>query len=60
MAGAAVKGGAECVKPNAFGLGDGTRYNLTAMNEDQVNQLFEYKHVASAEEIPELFKQFEM
>ncbi|OAL57008.1 hypothetical protein IQ07DRAFT_675113 [Pyrenochaeta sp. DS3sAY3a] len=49
----------ECEKPNAAGLADGTRYNLTAMSEDRVNEFRGHMDALRAADLPELFKEYE-
>jgi hypothetical protein len=49
--------GEECEKPNALGFGDGTRYNLTAMDEGLVKQLVA---LGDVEVVPEVFKEYQM
>jgi hypothetical protein len=52
--------GKQCQKPNALGLSDGTQYNLTAMDEGQVNELVGLADVERAEDVPEKFKKYQM
>jgi hypothetical protein len=53
-------GGGECVKPNAMGLGDGTLYNLTAMNEELIMELLGYEGAKGSEDLPGHFEVFVM
>lgn len=50
----------EYAKPNALGLRDGTRYNLTDMKEDLVNALIEYASGAGTSILPKLNKEYEL
>jgi hypothetical protein len=49
-----------CVRSNALGLGDGTIYNLTAMDDGLVNDLVGMTEAKGAADIPKLFKKFQM
>jgi hypothetical protein len=49
--------GAECEEPNAFGLGDGTVFNLTAMDEGLVKELVGLTEAKGVEDVLEMFKE---
>lgn len=51
-----------CVKPDTFGLADGTMFNLTAMSDAQVEQLLDSAdpEAAGLVDVADLFKEYIM
>jgi hypothetical protein len=52
--------GEECQKPNAMGLEDGTRYNLTVMDKSLLKELTGYTSAVGVADIPDAFKEYQM
>lgn len=52
----------DCVKPDTFGLADGTMFNLTAMSDEQVEQLLDLAdpEAAGLVDVAGLFKEYIM
>lgn len=45
----------KCMQPNALGLEDGTRYNLLAMNDEQVKEILALTDATIATDMPVCF-----
>lgn len=52
--------GMGCGDPNAYGLEDGTTFNLKGLDEGLVADLVGYEVVVSVADVPEAFKEYQM
>lgn len=48
----------ECQEPNAFGLGDGTAYDISAMDQGMVDALMSFDNATVKADLPEAFNDF--
>lgn len=51
----------ECEQPNAVGFDDGSRLNLTAMDEGLVGEIMEYldQNITGIVDLPEMFQEYQ-
>lgn len=52
--------GKECQKPDAYGLEDGTEFDLRGMDEEMIEALLKFDNATSVADLPEQFKEYQV